>query len=121
MKKVKGLSDVKRKPDFKIPPGMHVFNLPTRSPFAHIEGETPDQAKARGVSYNGPVLAEKGLRDGACNRTACQISLKGMKRWSMDNHKGGRVYYCIFCADIFNRDDFRFGHPRRCSVVEGDE
>lgn len=64
---------------------------------------TPDEARTHGKSYQGPIMDDKGLRDGSCNRTACQVPLAGQPRWSMPNYTaGGRLYYCQRCVDLFH-------------------
>lgn len=70
-----------------------------------------------------PNRPDKGLRDGSCNRTACQDVLAGQPRWSMVDYavKDGRLYYCATCARDFNMDNRRHREPERCAIREGDE
>ncbi len=90
-----------------------------RSRYGHIEGETPLDAYARGVGYSGPLMADKGLKDGSCNRTACQLPLKGEPQWTMPNYgqggTDGKLYYCSACARKFHEADRQFGEPLRCT------
>lgn len=63
------------------------------------------------------LKADKGKRDGSCNRTACQAPLKGRPQWYMREsaiHEG-RLYYCDACARDFNAWDRRSGDPKRCT------
>lgn len=81
---------------------------------------TPHEARMNGRSYQGPEMADKGQRDGSCNRTACQVPLAGQPRWSMDDHRGGRLYYCQRCVDLFHESDRQFRQPLRCTIIEAD-
>jgi hypothetical protein len=61
----------------------------------------------------------KGLKDGRCNRKACQAQLAGLPQFSMRDHEmhtDGRLYYCEKCAIRFNNDDDASGLPRRCTA-----
>ena len=88
--------------------------------FGYVPGETPMDAHARGVGYAGPPLADKGEKDGSCNRTACQMPLKGQEQWFMSEHlTGGRqLFYCAECARKFHEADRHFGNQLRCTRVE---
>jgi len=64
---------------------------------------------------------DKGMRDGSCNRTACQKPLEGMPRWSMPNYtRGGRLYYCTQCVNEFHKWDRRCGDELRCTIIPED-
>jgi hypothetical protein len=83
----------------------------------------PKWDKKSGEEYNGYVhapKADKGQKDGSCNRTACQAPLKGEPQYYMraDFNPNGRVYYCEVCADLFTASDRRFnpGEPPRCTL-----
>ena len=87
---------------------------------AEAEGRRGWMSHPRGE----PDRNDKGLRDGSCNRTACQDNLAGFERWSMHNHgftEGNRLYYCRTCAVDFNQSDRQFNEPLRCSIYPGDE
>ena len=113
----KGLKDISK--GIAGPRNLPFFTL--ESKYAHRPGETPSDAAARGVGYNGPLLDEKGKRDGACNRTACQLPLAGLPRWSMQDYsKGGRLYYCQKCVDLFHEHDRSIGQTLRCTIIEED-
>jgi hypothetical protein len=89
------------------------------SEFAHRDGETPADARARGVGYAGPKMPDKGQKDGSCNRGACQLPLAGRQQWTMKDHvTGGKLYYCADCAHKFNESDREFGEPLRCTMEE---
>lgn len=91
-----------------------------QSKYAHREGETPLDAYSRGVGYSGPQMADKGQRDGSCNRTACQLPLKGQEQWTMPSYgRGGTdglLYYCAMCAAKFHDADREMGQPFRCTL-----
>ncbi len=68
---------------------------------------------------------DKGLRDGRCNRYACQEPLganpllsRPRPQWSMRDHESSsathRLYYCHPCAVMFNDSDARAGTEQRC-------
>lgn len=44
------------------------------------------------------LMADKGLKDGSCNRTACQKPIKGASYYN----KSTQAYYCKECADSIN-------------------
>ncbi|MEE7490663.1 hypothetical protein SAMN02799622_01841 [Methylobacterium sp. UNC378MF] len=71
------------------------------------------------ASLDQPRKPDKGLRDGSCNRTACQAPLKGERQWTMDDFMvvGGKLYYCHRCARDFNAWDRQIGVPLRCTPV----
>lgn len=79
----------------------------------------PVKARAAGMGYSGPVMLDKGQRDGSCNRTACQVPLKGQTQFWMKNYgtEGGRLHYCADCADKFDQADRDMGQPRRCTLL----
>lgn len=62
----------------------------------------------------------KGLKDGHCNRSACQASLFGKPQSWMRDHEtftDYRLYYCEPCTRLFNEfdDKYAVGH-RRCTM-----
>lgn len=84
--------------------------------------KTPQEYHDRGMGYSGPIMDDKGLKDGSCNRTACQLPLKGQRQWTMPTHgqKGGtdgKFHYCHECALKFHEADRDFGDPLRCTLV----
>jgi hypothetical protein len=61
----------------------------------------------------------KGLKDGHCNRRACQAPLAGRPQSSMEDHElmtDGRLYYCLPCTRRFDDADEQFQPhlPKRC-------
>lgn len=68
----------------------------------------------------------KGLKDGHCNRRACQTPLAEEsrilgRRHSMTDHEtftNARLYYCSHCADQFTLADIRNRAERRITVEE---
>lgn len=77
----------------------------------------PVAANEAGLGYNGPNMADKGVKDGSCNRTACQLPLAGKPQfWMQDlTTHNGRLYYCAHCARLFDesdRDDMRKGFKK---------
>lgn len=68
----------------------------------------------------------KGLKDGHCNRYACQAPLAREweaigRRYSMRDHEtntDARLYYCAGCADQFDLADTRNHAECRISVEE---
>lgn len=67
----------------------------------------------------------KGLRDGHCNRRACQKPLNIEshalgQRFYMSDHEtfyaGGRLYYCANCAAQFELADIRNRAEKRITV-----
>ena len=79
----------------------------------------PIKANAAGVAYTGPAMPDKGRQDGSCNRTACQMPLKGKTQFFMRDYlvEGGRLHYCADCARLFDESDRQFGDPRRCTEL----
>jgi len=65
---------------------------------------------------------DKGDRDGSCNRSSCQRSLKDLPRFSMRgyNHEQ-RIYYCPDCAELLNEFDVGSGTHPRCTITEADQ
>ena len=66
--------------------------------------------------------ADKGKKDGSCNRTACQAPLAGRRQYYMRDHMttDGRLYYCEPCAIDFTHWD-RIDSPNqpyRCTFDE---
>jgi hypothetical protein len=91
-------------------------------PIARKAELSPEQASAAGIGYCGPEMPDKGLKDGSCNRTACQMPLAGKPQFWMKNYvvENGRLYYCAKCARDFaywDRID-RPGEPLRCTPDE---
>lgn len=73
---------------------------------------SPQEAAAIGIGYNGPLLPDKGQKDGSCNRTACQMPLAAepAHQFMDGNFTGrGRLYYCAKCAADFDDWDYRSG------------
>lgn len=71
----------------------------------------------RASNVRSGYLPTKGLKDGHCNRYACQAPLKGKPQYSMKDFEtstDNRLYYCQKCAVMFAREDERMGHPMRC-------
>ena len=62
-------------------------------------------------------LPGKGMYDGNCNRTACQVSIAGDNWFNTST----RAYYCRRCAHLFNTDSLRFDGIRICVAVEDPE
>jgi hypothetical protein len=99
----------------KVKPTKDQYKWPRRA------GDPPHA----GYGHTGPNNPDKGLRDGSCNRTACQRPLKGQTQYSMRNHmvENGKFYYCEDCAASFTHWDHidRPGEPVRCTLVTEDE
>lgn len=77
---------------------------------------SPVLAAQYGMNYSGPNRSNKGEKNGACNRAACQLPLLGAPQFWIKNHTtGGRLYYCGKCANLFAEADRRFGEPLRCT------
>ncbi len=109
----------------KMPPSLASLAEPIEDRYAAKRAReaeyTPTEARDNGVGYSGPIMADKGEREGSCNRTACQVPLVGLPRWSMPNYStGGRLYYCQRCVDLFHESDRQFREPLRCSIVAED-
>lgn len=70
----------------------------------------------------------KGLKDGHCNRRACQSPLQIEwdtlgQRYSMRDHEtftDARLYYCAHCAGQFDLADMRNHAERRITVENRD-
>lgn len=63
----------------------------------------------------------KGLKDGHCNRRACQAPLAGTRQFYMRDHEtftDGRLYYCDDCAAQFDMADRRMMNGLRCTLDE---
>ena len=63
----------------------------------------------------------KGLKDGHCNRYACQAPLAGQPQSWMRDHEtqtDSKLYYCLKCTMAFNESAMRFqpDMPRRCTM-----
>lgn len=68
---------------------------------------SPLTAHEAGVGYRGPLMADKGKRDGSCNVTACQMPLLGKPQFIMrpEFSGGAEMVYCKRCNDGFRRWD----------------
>jgi hypothetical protein len=89
--------------------------------------DTPGVGKPQTVAFHqhtGPNKPDKGLRDGSCNRTACQAPLLGEKQYTMPSYGSGstdgKFHYCQRCRDDFTAWDLidSPGKPLRCTPVE---
>lgn len=87
-------------------------------PRADHLNRSPLQAFTARRAYSGPNMLDKGQQDGSCNRTACQLPLRGMAQYRMTDHKGGWLHYCTRCADMFLVVDMQNVRPPRCELVE---
>ncbi len=85
-----------------------------RAAKAAIAERSPEGAAAIGSIYTGDNLPDKGQRDGSCNRTHCQLPLKGKSQWVI---VGGDFHYCEKCADKFREVDRSNNRPFRCYRV----
>lgn len=84
--------------------------------------KSPLDAYKAGQGYTGPLMPDKGKRDGSCNRTACQLPLAGNRQFFMKDHvTGGRLYYCPSCERKFTEADRQFREPMRCQPDEDNE
>ena len=93
----------------------------------HNSLETPLESFARNVLYRGPAMPDKGLRNGSCNRSACQLPLAGQPQWTIPSYgeegTDGKFYYCRVCADLFKKVDDECRRPFRCEyegIPDGD-
>ncbi len=68
---------------------------------------SPITARDAGMGYQGPDMEDKGHKDGSCNRTACQMPLKGKLQFWMPimSTTSGRNYYCADCERAFREWD----------------
>ena len=90
-------------------------------PYTRTAGDPPHA----GYGHTGGNNLDKGIRDGSCNRTACQRPLKGRTQYVMTTPytAGEKLYYCADCADLFaywDRID-RPNEPPRCALVMEEE
>lgn len=87
--------------------------------------DDPWTAKKVQANLRQGYHADKGLRDGRCNRYACQapiganpeLGVRPAPQWSMrdhEQHTERRLYYCHSCAVMFNQSDYRAGTEQRC-------
>lgn len=80
----------------------------------------PNIAYRSSARHTGPNNPDKGMKDGSCNRTACQRPLKGRVQYYMTTPftAGEKLYYCRDCADSFAHWDRidRPGEPLRCTL-----
>lgn len=63
----------------------------------------------------------KGLRNGHCNRAACQAPLRHGHQSYMRDHEmmtDGKLYYCLPCTRLFDEADMQFSpdQPKRCTM-----
>lgn len=142
-KPLKGVGDVRRGPTpldptnpFGLPAEVRVqMNPIEREAWATYEARalsyeqkkqdaktSPIAANRVGMGYTGPEMPDKGKKDGSCNRTACQMPLKGEPQfWMKDHMTGGRQYYCRNCRRLFDEADHQFREPLRCTADEDNE
>jgi len=96
-----------------------------REAIYHQSTISPQAARAVGMQYNGPEMADKGQRDGSCNRSACQLPLAGHPQFTMPSYgRGGTdglLYYCGICEKLFSDYDRSIGERLRCTPVPGSE
>lgn len=59
----------------------------------------------------------KGKFDGNCNRTDCQVPIKGANWFNTST----RAYYCRGCAGLINRDALRFDGVQILVAVDDPE
>jgi hypothetical protein len=78
---------------------------------------SPVIANAAGLGYTGPLMPDKGKRDGSCNVTACQMPLAGFIQYVMPGN--GNAHYCATCERRMSEWDDQIKTPRRCVLVEG--
>ena len=70
------------------------------------------------LPHTGPNKPDKGLKNGSCNRTACQ------KPGANYFNKSTRCYYCAECAERINWEGGRadcmalYGVPLLCELEE---
>ncbi len=89
---------------------------PTHDPRAR-RAETLRRAY-RTIERMLPVDAPgKGLFDGSCNRTDCQIPIAGGNWFNTST----RAYYCGGCAAMINRESSRFDGVVICVSVETED
>lgn len=81
---------------------------------------TPWEEDKRKRNLASGYQETKGLKDGHCNRYACQAPLLGHPQWSMEDFEvwgsGQRLFYCQSCAFRFNEADDQYGDERRCRL-----
>jgi hypothetical protein len=96
-----------------------VHELIAKNELRHQQSiESPVIAAANGLSYGGQTMADKGKKNGSCNRSACQLPLAGKPQFWMDNYQGGRNYYCGKCEALFSEHDRAMRKPLRCTADE---
>lgn len=75
------------------------------------------EQKKREENLKQGYIETKGLKDGHCNRQACQAPLASEpQHQSMTDHEyfsDGRLYYCSPCSYLFDKADQQFGDPKR--------
>lgn len=90
---------------------------------------TPFEKDKRKRNLLSGYKETKGLRDGHCNRYACQKPLADEsemtgRRYSMIDHETfttGRLYYCCRCSIEFNKVDDQMNRERRITVETTNE
>lgn len=86
---------------------------------------TPFEIEKRKRNLAQGYKETKGLKNGHCNRAACQAPLASHAQCYMSDHEmcthHGRLYYCIPCKRQFDKADREFGiTPPRC-IMENDD
>lgn len=129
----KGLSDVTRAPEIGTTRPSKFAHTRVQDAISYMatyeqqraieraEAEaSPVRAAAAGQGYSGPLMPDKGQKDGSCNRTACQLPLAGQPQFWMKDHMvaNGRLYYCRACERKFTEADRRFREELRCTADE---
>lgn len=138
-KRLKGTADVggqsfPKDSPWRLPPEVrNTMNAPERDSWDamgrryHIDQDkkalaatSPVEAAKLRQAYTGPDMPDKGMKDGSCNRSACQAPLKGEPQFWMKNHRvtNGRLYYCANCERLFTKSDREFREPLRCTPDE---
>jgi hypothetical protein len=83
---------------------------------------TPFERDKRRRNIVAHYYEDKGLRDGRCNRQACQQPLAVWRhRASMRDHETNtneRLYYCPPCAQQFDAADDEMRQPRRITYED---
>ena len=113
-KRPKGLTDVK----------LDALASKTRSP--EIMQVAYDRVMRQVSPESSPNKADKGEKDGSCNRTACQAPLADEEEHQFMSGRftgGPRLYYCARCARDFDKWDHHSGDAvriqREPKVCEG--
>ena len=124
-RRMKGVEDVKRNHQYPTHPSQwspSAIQLRNLRRVARESNMTPLEARAAGKAYYGPIMPDKGKKNGSCNRTACQVPLTGQPQFWMQDYTitNGRLYYCARCEIEFSKWDRidRPGAPLRCTPDE---